>query len=396
MYSGYDTGGPGFCSYGAPVPGYYGGGFPGPLPMYGGGFPGPLPKYGGCYGGPAPGCCVWSYSYPLPKPLLALLEDSHEEHEKVASNFTNNWLHTDRKLKKIRRIYKINPEEPSRSVFKRIPIILGGFKQSKAQASGMFGKGIYSTTVSSKAAGYSSTNGRSKYHAVLWNNVALGRKYHATQPLRYATEPPQDMILKSDPTSIGAWETGDASTLKFEEYCVYYNDAMRPKYLVLYKEVVCRALLALPLTLPTPAERNDQRAGHHTHHAPAPLAYPVTSRTPAHAAAPAPALWTMRARHHRGRVALAAGAPCTDADADADGQAGRWEGCSAGNDAGYNCPANGYGDTCGAAARATPYAANRLHRHHRSKAFATALAPPVAVAEPSGVHVGLIEDSESD
>ncbi|KAJ6510342.1 hypothetical protein C8R45DRAFT_963787 [Mycena sanguinolenta] len=107
-------------------------------------------------------------------------------------------------------------------------IICGGFKHSKAQASGMFGKGIYSTTVSSKAAGYSTTNGQSQYRAVLLNEVALGKKYHATQPMQYATEPPPGY------DSVHG-ETGDASPLKFEEYCVYDDNAIRPKYLVLFK-----------------------------------------------------------------------------------------------------------------------------------------------------------------
>ncbi|KAJ7481395.1 hypothetical protein B0H11DRAFT_2023739 [Mycena galericulata] len=273
MYSGYYTGG----SYSAPAPGYYGGGFPGPLPMYGGGH----------YGGPAPGGYggFGGYSYHQhpgwtpdlmcmeiekePK-LLELLEDSHKRYNDVALSLTINWHHTDRKLEGIRYVYKIKPKQSSIFAYDEYltrldddtvwmlwhgtsrnctlgddptnldpcddsscslcQIIRGGFKNSKARASGMFGQGIYSTSISSKAAGYSTTNGRSPYRVLLWNEVALGKKYHATQPRRYATEPPPGY------DSVHG-KTGDSSTLKFEEYCVYDNNAIRPKYLVLYKEV---------------------------------------------------------------------------------------------------------------------------------------------------------------
>ncbi|KAJ7064781.1 hypothetical protein C8F01DRAFT_1128166 [Mycena amicta] len=203
------------------------------------------------------------------------MDDSDEMYDMIATRFRSSWRHTDRSIERIGHIYSINLDEASLDAQKQYldsitksrgrvninsnlwhgtsrnctvgddpkdldlcshpdcslcQILRGGYKCSKAQSSAMFGKGIYSTHISSKAAGYSANNGRAKYKAILLNTVVLGNTYETTQPLRYATEPPSgyDSVYG---------ETGDSSSLRFPEYCVYDDNAIQPTNLVLFKEV---------------------------------------------------------------------------------------------------------------------------------------------------------------
>ncbi|KAJ6616357.1 hypothetical protein B0H10DRAFT_1799681, partial [Mycena sp. CBHHK59/15] len=88
-----------------------------------------------------------------------------------------------------------------------------------------FGTGIYSSTTSSKAAGYSENSQASKYKAILLNNVVVGRTYETNQAMKGSTAPPRgyDSVCGLP-----------GSTLKYDETCVYDDDAIRPTYLILY------------------------------------------------------------------------------------------------------------------------------------------------------------------
>ncbi|KAJ7064780.1 hypothetical protein C8F01DRAFT_1128148 [Mycena amicta] len=209
------------------------------------------------------------------KQLLELMDDSGGMYHLIVNRFRSDWRHTDRKIKRIGHIYSINLDQATLDAQKQYldsitksrgrvninsnlwhgtsrnctvgddpknlnlcrhpdcclcQILRGGYKHSKAQSSGMFGKGIYSTQISSKAAGFSTNNGRSEYKAILLNTVVLGNTYETTKPLRYATKPPSgyDSVYG---------ETGDSSSLKFPEYCVYNDNAIQPTNLVLFKQV---------------------------------------------------------------------------------------------------------------------------------------------------------------
>ncbi|KAJ7725430.1 hypothetical protein DFH07DRAFT_758656, partial [Mycena maculata] len=114
-------------------------------------------------------------------------------------------------------------------------IIRTGFKKSFSLDSGMhvesfltpsrFGKGIYTSTTSSKAAGYSENGRASKYKAILLNNVVVGRAYETNEVMVGSTAPPKHF------NSVCGLP---GSALKYDETCVYDDDAIRPTYLILY------------------------------------------------------------------------------------------------------------------------------------------------------------------
>ncbi|KAF7362583.1 ADP-ribosylation [Mycena venus] len=111
-------------------------------------------------------------------------------------------------------------------------IIRTGFKKRFSLDSGMFGKGIYTSTTSSKielsvlgAAGYSENSRASKYKAILLNNVVVGRAYETNKAMVGSTAPPKGF------NSVCGLP---GSALKYDETCVYDDDAIRPTYLILY------------------------------------------------------------------------------------------------------------------------------------------------------------------
>ncbi|KAJ6574432.1 hypothetical protein B0H19DRAFT_934026 [Mycena capillaripes] len=104
-------------------------------------------------------------------------------------------------------------------------IISTSYRKKFSLNSGMFGTGIYSSATSSKAAGYSENDRASKFKAILLNNVVVGKAYQTNDAMRGATAPPKgfDSICGLP-----------GSALKYDETCVYNDDAIRPTYLILY------------------------------------------------------------------------------------------------------------------------------------------------------------------
>ncbi|KAE9387030.1 ADP-ribosylation [Gymnopus androsaceus JB14] len=91
---------------------------------------------------------------------------------------------------------------------------------------GRFGKGIYTTSTSSKSNDYSRNDCRSSLKAVLLNKVVVGKGCKLTQDNVTLTAPPQgyDSVLA---------EKG--GSLNYDELVVYTNDAIRPSFLVMYE-----------------------------------------------------------------------------------------------------------------------------------------------------------------
>ncbi|KAJ7624798.1 ADP-ribosylation [Roridomyces roridus] len=182
----------------------------------------------------------------------------------ISYQFSTSWRHTDRPRPLVRYIYKIlsvnrASENAHRAYADRIEneqrlwhatvrrcqlgddgqglqlcadeqcslcqIIRTSFKKKFSLDSGMFGKGIYVSSTSSKAAGYSQNSQPSNYKAILLNNVVVGRAYETNEPMQGRTAPPAgyDSVCGLPGTA-----------LKFDETCVYDDDAIRPTYLILY------------------------------------------------------------------------------------------------------------------------------------------------------------------
>ncbi|KAF9533938.1 hypothetical protein CPB83DRAFT_844794 [Crepidotus variabilis] len=93
-----------------------------------------------------------------------------------------------------------------------------------------FGTGIYTTTCSSKADGYS-TNGDEtcQFKAILVNRVVVGNPHKLQINATPLTKPP-----KGRHSVVGR----PGKSLAYEETVVYTNDAIRPAYLVIYGDII--------------------------------------------------------------------------------------------------------------------------------------------------------------
>lgn len=91
---------------------------------------------------------------------------------------------------------------------------------------GRFGKGIYTSSTSSKSNDYSSNDCKSNYKAILLNKVIVGKGLKLLNDNTNLTAPPPGYH------SVLAEKGG---TLNYDELVVYTNDAIRPSFLVLYE-----------------------------------------------------------------------------------------------------------------------------------------------------------------
>ncbi|KAK7061230.1 hypothetical protein R3P38DRAFT_2828296 [Favolaschia claudopus] len=211
---------------------------------------------------------------PPSAPVLKRLKYSESRFQDIASKFRESWLHTDRKLANIGFIYDCQVDETLwydyREYSERVgntqaplwhgtsrkctlgddpsnaelchnsdcslcQIIKTGYKTGHARSSGLLGSGIYTTTVSSKAAKYATTSKKSKYNVVLYNIVAVGRRYNATGPMKNASSPPpgyNSVYGNPGVTSLGPGKR----SLQFIETCIYDDNAIEPLYMVLFTE----------------------------------------------------------------------------------------------------------------------------------------------------------------
>jgi len=103
--------------------------------------------------------------------------------------------------------------------------LFGNRKSGKKCGWGRFGRGIYTSSTSSKSNDYSQNTIQSPLKATLLNKVIVGRGCKMTQNNTSLTSPPPgyDSVLG---------EKGD--TLNYDELVVYTNDAIRPSYLIMF------------------------------------------------------------------------------------------------------------------------------------------------------------------
>ncbi|KAG8975202.1 hypothetical protein FRB90_009587 [Tulasnella sp. 427] len=205
----------------------------------------------------------------MPKPAskverLEKLAVNSPEYNAAEYQFTMSWRHVEKRRPPIRHIYKIvlSPDVWERYIQYRTrvgneqllfhctsrkcnigdtgtntelcslegcalcAIMRTSYSVSKARASGMFGVGIYTSSTSSKAAGYAYNHTPSAYKAMLLNKVAVGRSYFTgVADTGRRTAPPGYNSVCGLP--------GDA--LKHDETIVYDDDAIRPQYLIVYE-----------------------------------------------------------------------------------------------------------------------------------------------------------------
>ncbi|KAG8851994.1 hypothetical protein FRB96_009010 [Tulasnella sp. 330] len=89
-----------------------------------------------------------------------------------------------------------------------------------------FGRGLYTTSVSSKADDYNVSQNNTEYKAMLVAKVVLGRSYTLYKNAKSLTDPPPGY------QSI-AGEVGE--DLTYDEQVVYHDEAIRPAYLIIYE-----------------------------------------------------------------------------------------------------------------------------------------------------------------
>jgi len=108
-------------------------------------------------------------------------------------------------------------------------ILRGSYDIEKARSRRMFGNGIYSTNVSSKADYYTTPNSTDGLKCVILNHVVLGRTTLMTTA---------DQSLQHAPdifNSVTGATKAQGGQLEFHEAIVYREDAMCPCAVILYK-----------------------------------------------------------------------------------------------------------------------------------------------------------------
>ncbi|KAJ7757697.1 hypothetical protein DFH07DRAFT_1060525 [Mycena maculata] len=212
-------------------------------------------------------------------PMILEVPVGHVTFKSVADQFKTSWRHTGKTCPPVRRVYKIISPQTSWANYKayqtkiensghfvasgrsagnenrrwhgtRRQCNLGDKGQTQFCSSttcslccivrssfdislwgtktgwGRFGKGIYTSSTSSKANDYSHNDCTSSLKAILLNKVIVGRGCKLTQDNVSLTAPPAgyDSVLA---------EKG--GSLNYDELVVYTNDAIRPSFLVMYE-----------------------------------------------------------------------------------------------------------------------------------------------------------------
>ncbi|KAF9463918.1 hypothetical protein BDZ94DRAFT_1217414 [Collybia nuda] len=212
-------------------------------------------------------------------PLLLEVPRNHITFKSVADQFKASWRHTGTTCPPVRRVYKIQARQASLASYNayrasveargqfvaagrsignenrrwhgtRRECTLGDKGNTKTCSSqtcslccivrtsfdlslwgkktgwGRFGKGIYTSSTSSKSNDYSQNDCNSPFKTVLLNKVVVGKGCKMLQDSTSLTAPPAgfDSVLA---------EKG--GSLNYDELVVYRNDAIRPSFLVVYE-----------------------------------------------------------------------------------------------------------------------------------------------------------------
>ncbi|KXN81212.1 hypothetical protein AN958_05727 [Leucoagaricus sp. SymC.cos] len=172
-------------------------------------------------------------------PVLLEVPASHTTFKSVADQFKASWRHSTH-CPPVHRVYKICSPAPSLAAYEAYKINVESRGQFVSQGRtsydlklfgkktgwGRFGRGIYTSSTSSKSNDYSQNDCKSNLKAIVLNKVVVGKGYKLTHDLTTLTSPPQgyDSVLA---------ERG--GSLNYDELVVYTNDAIRPSFLVMYE-----------------------------------------------------------------------------------------------------------------------------------------------------------------
>ncbi|KJA16899.1 hypothetical protein HYPSUDRAFT_219214 [Hypholoma sublateritium FD-334 SS-4] len=227
-------------------------------------FPHPYYGYTGSY-----------HEYPqlvpiLPVPISSnnLLHSGPNEYEIISERFLNGWLHPDKPTPTIKQIFLVAHSTREGHTYARnfndyynrvgnmqmlfhgtrcecrigrgslkacdsetcnlCEIIKGSYSMEKAKGQQMFGRGIYTTEVSSKADVYVDNVDDSQDSIMILNQVALGRSkimYEACHNMQ-AAPPTYD--------SVTAATYAHGGEVRYHEAVVYREDAICPHAIVVY------------------------------------------------------------------------------------------------------------------------------------------------------------------
>ncbi|KAJ7592669.1 hypothetical protein C8J56DRAFT_1127072 [Mycena floridula] len=212
-------------------------------------------------------------------PMLLEIPPGHVTFKSVADQFKASWRHSGSTCPPVRRIYKVLATPASLSAYNayraavegrghfvasgrsagnenrrwhgtRRECFVGDKGQTQFCASpscslccilrtsfdlsmwgkktgwGRFGKGLYTSSTSSKSNDYSHNECKSPFKAILLNKVVVGKGLKLKHDDTSLTQPPggYDSVLA---------EKG--GSLNYDELVVYTNDAIRPSYLIIYE-----------------------------------------------------------------------------------------------------------------------------------------------------------------
>ncbi|KAJ7067311.1 hypothetical protein C8F01DRAFT_664434 [Mycena amicta] len=212
-------------------------------------------------------------------PMLLEVPVGHATFKSVADQFKASWRHSNKHCPPVRRVYKIVSTQASMTSYKAYQTTVenaGHFVASGRSAGnenrrwhgtkrecnvgdkgqtqlcqstkcslcciikssfdislwgtktgwGRFGKGIYTSSTSSKSNDYSHNDCSSNLKAILLNKVIVGRGCKLTH---------DNVSLTSPPTGYDSVLAEKGGSLNYDELVVYTNDAIRPSFLVMYE-----------------------------------------------------------------------------------------------------------------------------------------------------------------
>ncbi|KAJ7614082.1 hypothetical protein FB45DRAFT_981735 [Roridomyces roridus] len=194
-------------------------------------------------------------------PMILEVPAGHVTFKSVEDQFKASWRHTGKPCPPVKRVYKIMATAASLTTYKAYQYVrspgnenrrwhgtkrecnLGDKGQTQFCGSakcslccivkssfdislwgtktgwGRFGKGIYTSSTSSKSNDYSHNECSSSLKAILLNKVIVGRGVSLTSP----------------PAGYDSVLAEKGGSLNYDELVVYTNDAIRPSFLVMYE-----------------------------------------------------------------------------------------------------------------------------------------------------------------
>ncbi|CAG8592828.1 16913_t:CDS:2 [Racocetra persica] len=184
------------------------------------------------------------------EPFLYKLHENDRDYKYVSELFLTSWKHLDKLVPTIVSLWKIFcPKDliSRHNLYRKDDgelcfemscslccILKEGYKLEHAKF-GLFGKGIYFSSISSKCDNFS-INFLKKcdginYKMMLLNSVALGRIYKPIKnDFTFTSPPPGYDSVCGDPNTVK-----NLKDLKFDEIIVYKEEASIPHFLIVYQ-----------------------------------------------------------------------------------------------------------------------------------------------------------------